>query len=357
LIIPFHIPYISGKENEYIANVIAKKSFSGIGDYHHKAIQLLKGLTKVESIYLTTSCTSALEIAALALDIQTGDEVILPSFTFVSTANAFALRGAKLLFADIDEHSLNISLQEIERLTTANTKAIVVVHYNGYSDNISQIKEFAQNNNIFLIEDAAQAINGYCNNEHLGTFGDIGCISFHETKNIHCGEGGCILVNNQNLIDKIEHIIEKGTNRLDFLKSKTKFYEWKDLGFSADMDEIRAAFLTAQLEDIQKVTNQRMRNLLHNLSQLQNVPNRLQPDYLPTEKYFAQTNAHILWGLSKNREQLIQNFKTAGITVYSHYTPLHLSSFGKQFYESPLPVTEKVSRQIVRFPVHTKFSI
>jgi dTDP-4-amino-4,6-dideoxygalactose transaminase len=357
LTIPFHIPYISGKETEYIANVITKKSFSGNGTYHHKSIELLKKLTQAHSIYLTTSCTSALEIAALAIGITHGDEVILPSFTFVSTANAFALRGAKLRFADIEKHSLNISLDEIKRLVTPKTKAIVVVHYNGFSDNIAEIKQFAKNQNIYLIEDAAHAINGFYNSQHLGTFGDIGCISFHETKNIHCGEGGCILVNNSKLREKVEQIIEKGTNRTEFLKGESPYYEWKTLGLSADMDEVRAAFLTAQLENVKSVTELRFKHLLHNLSELKKEKSNLKISYLPSETYFEQSNAHILWALSDDREFTVNQLKKKGIITHSHYTPLHLSTFGKKYYETPLPVTESICNKIIRFPVHTIFQL
>jgi len=355
--IPFHIPYLSGKETDFIAKVIAKNEFSGNGYFHKQATRLLQKITGTKNIFLTTSCTSALEISALALDIQPGDEVILPSFTFVSTANAFALRSARLRFADIDRHSLNISISEIERLYTSKTKAIVVVHYNGYSDTIDQIAGFAQQHHIALIEDAAQSISGFYRQQHLGTFGDLGCISFHETKNIHCGEGGCLLVNNAHWLERVAQIMEKGTDRNAFLQGKTPFYQWQRLGLSADMDEIRAAFLTAQLTETENVTRRRKNNMIKNLQILQQHQNDLLLYYLPEANYFKQTNGHILWALSSNHNETITRLAQKGIAAVSHYTPLHLSNFGKQFYEQPLPVTEQIARDLVRFPVHITFTL
>jgi dTDP-4-amino-4,6-dideoxygalactose transaminase len=353
--IPFNIPFISGNEVTYINEVIHEKVFSSPGKFAKKCETELTNLTGCDDIRLTTSCTSALELAALAIDLKVGDEVILPSFTFVSSANAFALRGAKLVFVDINPKTMCLDETLLEKAITTKTKAIVLVHYAGLTENIEKVVEFCKNNNIFLIEDAAQSIDSYFNNQHLGTFGDLGCFSFHDTKNIHCGEGGAILVNNKNLVEKVDIILEKGTNRAEFLVGKIDNYTWKSLGSSYGLSEINAAFLFAQLQELKKVTKKRKE--LYELYQ-----KKLQPLKQEGLIDFPETNnnhnAHIFFIKTKDlvsRNKLITNLKSNGISAYFHYSPLHLSEMGRNYpfisnSERDHSLTE--SEKIVRLPLY-----
>jgi len=256
--IPFHIPYLSGNESKYIQQLIeAGEHFSGDGAFGKKCTDFLEKLTKT-TVFLTPSCTSALEMAAILLDVKSGDEVIMSPFTFSSTANAFELRGAKVVYCDIRPDTLNIDEKLIEGLITERTKVIVPMHYGGVGCNMSAIMAIAEAHDLFVVEDAAQCIDAYQNGKHLGSIGDIGCISFHETKNIHCGEGGAILINNERLIERAEVIREKGTNRSKFLRGEIPYYKKVDLGSSYLMSEINAAFLWAQLQDLEKVTGSKL---------------------------------------------------------------------------------------------------
>lgn len=256
---PFHIPYLSGNESKYIQEVIDNGThFSGDGLFGKRCTEFLENLTKTKAL-LTPSCTAALEMAALLLDVQPGDEVIMSPFTFSSTANAFELRGAKVVYCDIRPDTLNIDETLIQGLITDRTKVIVPMHYGGVGCNMSMILEIARSNGLFVVEDAAQCINSFQDGKHLGSIGDIGCISFHETKNIHCGEGGAILINNRDLLERAEVIREKGTNRSKFLRGEIPFYKKIDVGSSYLMSEINAAFLWAQLQQLNEATDQRLR--------------------------------------------------------------------------------------------------
>ena len=351
--IPFNIPFISGNEVTYINEVIHEKVFSSPGKFAKKCETELTILTGCDDIRLTTSCTSALELAALAIDLKVGDEIILPSFTFVSSANAFALRGAKLVFVDINPKTMCLDETLLEKAITPRTKAVVLVHYAGLTEHIEKVVEFCKNNNIFLIEDAAQSIDSYYKNKHLGTFGDLGCFSFHDTKNIHCGEGGAILINNKSLIEKVTIILEKGTNRAAFLSGKIDNYTWKSLGSSYGLSEINAAFLFAQLQELKKVTKKRKE--LYSLYQ-----NQLQPLKEKGLIDFPETtnnhNAHISFIKTKDlvsRNNLIAHLKSNGIAAYFHYSPLHLSEMGKHYSfvnsRNDFSVTE--SEKMVRLPL------
>lgn len=329
--IPFNIPFVSGSEVTYINEVIANKSFSYPGVFSKKCELELAKITGCESIRLTASCTSALELAALVIDIKEGDEVIVPSFTFVSSANAFVLRGAKLVLLDIHPETMCLDEILLEKAITPKTKAIVLVHYAGLTKNIEKVRELCNKHAIYLIEDAAQSIDSYYNGQHLGTFGDIGCISFHDTKNIQCGEGGALLINNKTLIEKIDVIIEKGTDRKAFLAGEVNEYTWKTIGSSYGLSEINVAFLLAQLKALKKVTKKR--KSLYGLYQ-----EVLKPLKLSGLIDFPETannhNAHIFFIKLKDKQQrneLERYLLNSGIVVHTHYSPLHLSDRGKNY--------------------------
>jgi dTDP-4-amino-4,6-dideoxygalactose transaminase len=329
--IPFNIPFISGNEVTYIHEVIQEKVFSSPGKFTKKCEKELTNLTGCDEIRLTTSCTSALELAALTINLKVGDEVILPSFTFVSTANAFALRGAKLVFVDINPKTMCLDENLLEKAISKKTKAVVLVHYAGLTENIEKVVEMCKTHNIFLIEDAAQNIDSYYKNKHLGTFGDLGCFSFHDTKNIHCGEGGAILINNKSLIEKVDFILEKGTNRKAFLAGKIDNYTWQSLGSSYGLSEINAAFLYAQLQEIKIVTKKRRAIYASYQEHLQPLKQKGLIDFPMTEN---NHNAHIFFIKVENkklRNELINHMKKSGISAYFHYSPLHLSEMGKQY--------------------------
>jgi len=350
---PFNIPFISGNEITTINEVIREKVFSSPGKFAKKCEKELSKLTECDEIRLTTSCTSALELAALAIDLKAGDEVILPSFTFVSSANAFALRGAKLVFVDIHPKTMCLDENLLEKAITPKTKVIVLVHYAGLTENIEKIVETCKKNKLFLIEDAAQSIDSYYHNKHIGTFGDIGCFSFHDTKNIHCGEGGAILINNNSLIKNVDVILEKGTDRKKFLEGKISNYSWQSLGSSYGLSEINAAFLFAQLQELKNVTKKR--NELYSLYQkhFRLFKEKGFIDFPITEN---NHNAHIFFikvESKKVRNELINHLKKSGISAYFHYSPLHLSEMGKQYRYvntgNDFSATE--SEKMVRFPL------
>lgn len=351
--IPFNLPFISGNEITTINEVIQEKVFSSPGKFAKKCENELLKITGCTDIRLTTSCTSALELAALIINLKAGDEVILPSFTFVSSANAFALRGAKLVFVDIHSKTLCLDENLLEKAITPKTKAIVLVHYAGLTENIEKIVETCKKNNLFLIEDAAQSIDSYYHNKHLGTFGDIGCFSFHDTKNIHCGEGGAILINNKNLVEKVDVILEKGTDRKKFLEGKISNYSWQSLGSSYGLSEINAAFLYAQLQELKNVTKKR--NELYSLYQKHFQPLK-EKGFIDFPETANNHNAHIFFIKVENkkvRDKLINHLKKSGISAYFHYSPLHLSEMGKQYHyvNSGTDYSKEESEKMVRLPL------
>lgn len=351
--IPFNIPYISGNEVTYINEVIQEKVFSSPGKFSKMCENKLSELTGCDNIRLTTSCTSALELAALAIDLKAGDEVILPSYTFVSSANAFALRGSKLVFVDINPKTMCLDETLLDKAITKKTKAVILVHYAGLTENIEQIVETCKKNNIFLIEDAAQSIDSYYKNKHLGTYGDVGCFSFHDTKNIHCGEGGAILVNNVELVEKIDIILEKGTDRKKFLEGKISNYSWKSLGSSYGLSEINAAFLYGQLQNLSLVTE--VRKELYALYQkgLHLLKEKGLIDFPETTN---DNNAHIFFIKVKNkavRDKLISFLNQSEISAYFHYSPLHLCEMGYNYVyiNSGNDFSKIESEKIVRLPL------
>jgi dTDP-4-amino-4,6-dideoxygalactose transaminase len=353
--IPFNTPYFTGKEHEYLLHAIDHKDLSGDGPYTIRCQEWLKKNTLSPSVLLTHSCTSALEMAAELINISPGDEIIMPSFTFVSTANAFVAKGGIPVFVDIRADTLNIDENLIAAAITGKTKAIVVVHYAGVACNMEEIKKISDTFGIPIIEDAAQGVMSTCNSSALGSIGDLGCISFHQTKNISSGEGGALLINNPKLIDRAEIIREKGTNRKKFLDGVINKYTWVDRGSSYLPSELVSAFLLAQLESAKEITALRMTawNYYHaSLKKLEDSL-RLKRPFIPG---YANHNAHIYYLLLKDendRGKFIRHMKDLGINCLFHYIPLHNSPAGIKFGKcsGELPITEKLSSALVRLPL------
>jgi dTDP-4-amino-4,6-dideoxygalactose transaminase len=353
--IPYNKPSIVGKELEYIKQAVDSGKISGDGFFSKKCAGFIEKRYGIKKALLTTSCSTALDIASILIDIKDGDEVILPSYTFVSTANSFYMRGAKLKFVDIREDTLNIDENKIEEAITPETRAIAVVHYAGVSSGMNRILEIARENNIYVIEDAAQGIESKYKGSYLGAMGDIGCYSFHETKNIICGEGGAILINNEKFLERAEIIREKGTDRSKFFRGEVDKYTWVDVGSSYLPSEILSAFLYAQLENIELIINSRKslwKYYYDNLRELEEDGFIKRP-VIP-ENY--EHNGHLFYVIVKNgkiRDNLLQYFKSRGILAIFHYLPLHLSPMGRKmgYREGQLPVTEKISSRLVRLPL------
>ncbi len=358
--ISFNQPYYSGNEKKAIAAVMSTKVLTGDTEVSSHCEMLLEKKYHFKKVLLSNSCTSALEMSAMLIDIQSGDEVILPAFTFVSTANAFALRGAKLIFVDSKAEHPNMDEEQLKKLITSRTKAIVVVHYAGVACNMDEITTLAKKNGIRLIEDAAQCIDSFYNGKALGTYGDIACFSFHETKNIHCGEGGFMVINDPSLIEKADIFRNKGTNRSAFFNGQVKKYEWVDLGFSAIPNAISTAFLYAQLLDIDKVQLKRKKlwdRYFKNLSELNNV-GKIKIPKIPV---FASNNAHIFYLICKNkqeRDQLIEYLKKNEIQAVFHYQSLHKSPYYSTKHDGRLlPNADRYSDCLVRLPLFFDLSL
>ncbi len=352
--IPFNKPYYSGKEKSYIAKAMETKILTGDMKMIRDCESFLESKYHFKKVFLTNSCTMALEISALVVDIQPGDEVILPSYTYVSTANAFALRGAKLIFTDSKSNHPNMDEKLIESLITDKTKAIVLVHYAGVSCDFSMIQNLAKKHNLFIIEDAAQCIDSYYLDSPIGTLGDIACFSFHETKNIHCGEGGFIAINNPTLLEKTEIIRNKGTNRTAFARGEVAKYEWIDLGFSSMPSAISAAFLFSQLEKIEKVQKKRLR-LWKNYFKILKPLQKSKQIQLPFIPKYASNNAHIFYFICSSeieRNDLISFLDSNGIQAVFHYQSLHASPYYKSKHDNrTLANADKYSQCLVRMPL------
>jgi dTDP-4-amino-4,6-dideoxygalactose transaminase len=354
--IPFNQSSLCGRELEYIFQTITIGQIAGDQTFSKKCHVLLEQALGVPRAMVTTSCTHALEMSALLLDIQPGDEVIVPSFTFVSTANAFALRGAKIIFADIRPDTLNLDEQQLEGLISSRTKAIVPVHYAGVGCEMDVILEIARRHGVAVVEDNAHGLFGKFRGRWLGTFGCLAAQSFHETKNITCGEGGALLINDTRLIERAEIIREKGTNRSRFFRGQVDKYSWVDIGSSYVMSDVLAAFLYAQLEVWPTIQARRQRIWKHYDEHLRGwawergigcpvVPAHCEQSY---HMYYL-----LLPSLAK-RQALITHLRERGILSVFHYQPLHLSAMGRQFGGQPgqCPVTEDVSDRLLRLPFY-----
>ncbi len=354
--IPFNRAAVSGKEFEYMQQAITGMHLSGDGPFTKKCHAQLEGLVGAPKALLTTSCTHALEMAALLLDIQQEDEVIIPDFTFVSTVNAFVLRGARPVFADIRPDTLNLDETQLERHITPRTKAIVVVHYAGVGCEMDAILEIAGRHNVPVVEDNAHGLFGSYKGKPLGSFGCLATQSFHETKNITCGEGGALIINDPELIERAEIIREKGTNRSRFFRGQVDKYSWVDVGSSYLPSEILAAFLYAQLENWREIQEKRKHvwdrywQELHPWAEENGI-------LLPSVPVYCEQPSHMFYMLMpslEERQALIAHLKTKEIFAVFHYLPLHLSDMGIKFggKVSDCPVTENVSDRLLRLPLY-----
>jgi dTDP-4-amino-4,6-dideoxygalactose transaminase len=354
--IDFNQPTIVGKEFEYIAQAYKNAHVSGDGEFSKRCHAFLEEKLGVKKALLTSSCTHALEMMALLLDIQPGDEVIIPSFTFVSTVNAFVLRGAKPVFIDVRPDTLNLDENLLPGLITPNTKAIVPVHYAGVGCEMDAILEVANDANIAVVEDNAHGLFGKYKGQYLGTFGSLASQSFHETKNFSCGEGGALLINDPALIERAEIIREKGTNRSRFFRGMVDKYTWVDVGSSYLLSDILAALLYAQFERYETIQNKRKliwdtyQNGLADWA----AANGVQLPHVPEHCEQAYHMYYILLPSLKIRTRLMSYLKENHILTVFHYLPLHLSDMGQKFGGQPgdCPITENVSDRLLRLPFH-----
>jgi len=358
--IPFNKPSLSGNEFEYMAQAIQAGHISGDGVFTRKCSDFLEFELGVPKVMLTTSCTHALEMAALLLDVQPGDEVIIPSFTFVSTVNAFVLRGARPIFIDVRSDTLNLDESLLERLITPKTKAIVPVHYAGVGCEMEAILELSSHYHLRVVEDNAHGLFGRYRGQLLGTFGCLATQSFHETKNFTCGEGGAILINEPQYIEKAEIIREKGTNRSRFFRGQVDKYTWVDIGSSYLPSDVLAAFLLAQLESRQQIQSRRR--------QIWETYNRELEGWagaegirLPMIPSHCEQPYHMYYTIFpslETRTAFIAKMKTKGILMAFHYQPLHLSDMGTKFggKGGDCPVTEQAADTLVRLPFYTSMT-
>lgn len=360
MFIPFNKPPYIGKESEYVLDAVNKGHISGDGEYTKKCAKNLEELSGTKKALLTTSCTHATEMAALLSDIKPGDEVIMPSYTFVSTADAFVLRGATPVFVDIRPDTMNIDETLIEDAITPKTKAIVPVHYAGVGCEMDTIMDIARRHNLTVIEDAAQAIASTYKGKALGTLGDFGCYSFHETKNISMGEGGALLIQNEDLVEPAEIIREKGTNRAKFFRGQIDKYTWVNYGSSYLPSDMNAAYLWAQLENIDIIQKKRLsvwNRYKEGLSELEKKE-YIEFGVIP---YECTNNAHMFYIKVSNletRSELISYLKEKGIMAVFHYVPLHSAPAGRKFgrFNGEDRYTTKESERLIRLPLFYSIS-
>ena len=353
--IPFNKPYMTGKEIAYISEAHANSMLAGDGPFTKRCHQWLEQKTCTHKALLTHSCTAALEMAALLLDIQPGDEVIMPSYTFVSTANAFVLRGGVPVFVDIRADTLNIDERLIEPAITHKTRAIVPVHYAGVACEMDTIMDIAHRHGLAVVEDAAQGVMSTYKGRALGSIGDLGCYSFHETKNIISGEGGALLVNNPKYAERAEIIREKGTDRSRFFRGQVDKYTWQDQGSSFLPGELIAAFLFAQMESAEKITDMRQSSWQFYHDELAELEQRnvLRRPVMPDG---CSHNAHmyyVILGEGIDRQTVLSDFKSNDISAVFHYVPLHSSPAGQRMSKSALDMTHTndLSSRLIRLPL------
>ncbi len=358
--IGFNKPYLTGRELDFIRDAVKREKLSGNGYYTNQCQQSLSKRYGFKKALLTQSCTDALEMAALLLNVGPEDEVIVPSFTFVSTANAFALRGAKLIFADSGPSNPNIDIDHVRRLITNKTKAVVVVHYAGVACDMKPLMELAAKHSFFVVEDAAQAIDSYYEkNIALGSIGHLACFSFHETKNIIAGEGGMLVINDDQFINRAEVLWEKGTNRSAFFRGEVDKYSWIDVGSSFLPSEMTAAFLWAQIQEIDSIQAKRLAlwNYYYAGLQFQVREGHIK---LPDIPSYASNNAHMFYVLCRygeERDALMSHLKNDDIQAIFHYLPLHSSPYFQSKYKGEaLEEANRYSSCILRLPFYTDLS-
>jgi dTDP-4-amino-4,6-dideoxygalactose transaminase len=353
----FNKPYITGRETHHLARVAFSGKLSGNGNYTHLCHDFFEKRFGFRKTFLTTSCTDALEMAAILCDIQPGDEVIMPSYTFVSSANAFMLRGARIRFADTYSEYPNIDPEAVKQLITLKTKAIVVVHYAGVACDMDAVMDLARIHNLLVVEDAAHSVDSYYKGKPLGSIGHFGTFSFHETKNIISGEGGMLVVNDERFIRRAEIIWEKGTDRAAFSRGEVNKYGWKDIGSSFLPSEITAAMLYSQIEQFSDIQHKRT-NLWHHYY------NHLKPledqgfIKLPDISGYATVNGNLFFLITKNPEErsaLLDFLKKKGVQAVFHYLPLHSSDFFQDKHDGrALPNTDHFSDCIIRLPFYNE---
>lgn len=350
--IPFNKPFLTGKETEYIQQAVLSGKISGDGVFTKKCHEFFEESYGFKKVLLTTSCTDALEMAAILIDIQPGDEVIMPSYTFVSTANAFVLRGAKIVFADSGTTNPNLDADRIESLITNRTKAIVPVHYAGVACEMDKILSLANRYNLYVIEDAAQAIDSYYKGKPLGSLGHFSAFSFHETKNIISGEGGMLAINDERFIKRAEITREKGTNRSQFFRGEIDKYGWVDIGSSFLPSEIISAFLYAQIENLKKIQLRRIalwNRYRDNLNELQ------QGISLPAIPDYATNNGHMFYLICKSMQQrtgLIDHLKKNQVHSVFHYLSLHKSPYYQDKHDGRiLTESDRYTDCLLRLPM------
>ena len=354
--IPFNIPPASGKETTYIQQAIQNHKICGDGEFTKKCSAWMENKFNAQKVLLTTSGTSALEMAAVLCDIQADDEVIMPSYTFCSTANAFVQRGAKIVFVDIRPDTMNIDETKIEEAVTSKTKAIVPVHYAGVSCNMDEINSIAKKHKLFVVEDAAQGVMSSYKGKALGTISDFGCYSFHETKNYSMGEGGAIVINNPQYIERAEIIREKGTNRSQFWRGQVDKYTWIDYGSSFLPSELNAAYLWGQLEIAEKINDERLKNwnIYYKNLKILEEKSFIELPFVPAD---CTHNAHMFYIKVKDieeRTRLIEFLKTKNIGSVFHYVPLHSAPAGLKYgrFSGSDVYTTKESERLLRLPMY-----
>lgn len=354
--IPFNRPHLAGREFDYIRDAIEGRHLSGNGKYTKQCQQWFEKNLGSAKVLLTHSCTAALEMAAILADIKPGDEIIMPSFTFVSTANAFVLRGGVPVFVDIRPDTLNLDESKIEAAITPKTRAIAPVHYAGVGCDMDAIMDIARRHDLIVIEDAAQGIMSNYKERPLGSIGHLGALSFHETKNIISGEGGALLVNDARFSERAEIVWEKGTNRSQFFRGQVDKYTWVDVGSSFLPSDILAAFLWAQLESVESITQQRVSiwNRYHERFAALEQQGLLRRPVIPAD---CTNNAHMYYLLTQSpvmQENLLKALAAKGVNAVFHYIPLHSSPAGSRYGRAhgELPVTDKVAGGLLRLPMH-----
>lgn len=356
----FNIPYLAGTEMQYLSQVVASRQFAGNGPFTKRVHSFLEDRYGISHVLLTHSCTGALELAALVLDTGPGDEVIVPSYTFVSTASAFLRTGATIVFCEVDPNTMNLDVDDVAGRVTSRTKAIVPVHYGGIGAEMTALATLADAHGIVLVEDAAQGVEARIGNRWLGTIAPLGTVSFHETKNLHSGLGGALYVNDRDLFDKAEDVWERGTNRTKMFKGLVDKYSWVELGSSFYPSELQAAFLLAQLESIDR--NHEERRALYEVYRQELQPLADEGMFtLPVIASDRTINYHSFFLMAPSGEAadgLREDLKKQGIHAYIGYVPLHSSPMGLRLGYAPedLPVTEEYASRVLRLPFHNEMS-
>ncbi|MGS0745093.1 dTDP-4-amino-4,6-dideoxygalactose transaminase [Syntrophomonas erecta subsp. sporosyntropha] len=358
--IPFNRLFLTGRELELIKDAINRESITGAGYYTRMAQQWLEEKLLADKVFLTTSATGALEMAVLLCGLKPGDEVIMPSFTFVSTANAVLRSGARPIFAEINAQTFNLDVEDVARRINHNTRAIIPVHYAGVACDMDALLNLARSRDITIIEDAAQALNATYKGSYLGTIGELGCYSFHGTKNYTCGEGGALVINQAELKERAEVIWEKGTDRQRFLAGEVDRYTWRDIGSSFAPSDILAAFLCAQLQETSTITNRRQRVYQRYYRELKPLQEEglLQ---LPNIPDYAEPNYHIFYIVLPSpvrRNMVMVELHNRGIAATFHFVPLHTSPMGARlgYKAGDFPLTEEFSNRLLRLPIYPDMS-